>query len=113
KVNKLNAFQIRLIDRGDGDFDLEFRYEDINWTAGDASGGLDGLGGIAARAGFGGTPNTPYVELPSSGTSSMLDVEDEVGNTGEAGLWLYSFTSGTPPTVAPTDIVLSGFGIAE
>ena len=40
----LNAFQVSLIDRGSGDFDIEFRYEDIRWTTGDNSSGANGLG---------------------------------------------------------------------
>jgi len=54
-ANKLDAFQIQLIDEsatGAGNFDIEFRYEAINWTTGDASGGSNGLGGTVARAGF-------------------------------------------------------------
>ena len=47
----LNAFQLQLIDRSNGDFDVVMRYEDINWTTGDASGGSGGLGGSPARAG--------------------------------------------------------------
>src|SRR5215831_529747 len=39
RTNKLNAFQLSLISVGQGDFDIVFRYEDINWTTGDASGG--------------------------------------------------------------------------
>ena len=46
-----NTFQLVLIDRADtgaGNFDVEFRYEDINWTTGDASDGENGLGGVPA-----------------------------------------------------------------
>src|SRR4051812_35579849 len=42
-TDKLNAFQLVLQDTSaagsPGDFDISFRYEDINWTTGDASGG--------------------------------------------------------------------------
>src|SRR5205823_6323953 len=34
-TNSLNAFQVQLINLGHGDFDIIFRYEDINWTTGD------------------------------------------------------------------------------
>src|SRR5260370_11681405 len=51
-TNKLDAFQVQLIDEGNGDFNIEFRYQAINWTTGDASGGNNGLGGTVARAGF-------------------------------------------------------------
>jgi hypothetical protein len=49
--DKLNAFQLQLIDEGGGDFDIVFRYHAVNWTTGDASGGSGGLGGTPARAG--------------------------------------------------------------
>jgi len=53
--DKLNGFQLILIDRSDrapGDFDIEFNYEEIQWETGDASGGDSGFGGDSARAGF-------------------------------------------------------------
>ncbi len=43
KVDKLNAFQLQLVGKGNGNFDVIFRYETINWTTGSASGGTDGL----------------------------------------------------------------------
>jgi hypothetical protein len=50
-TSPLNAFQLQLFDQGDGAFDIVFRYEDVNWTTGDASGGSGGLGGSVSRAG--------------------------------------------------------------
>ncbi len=46
KTDKLNSFQLILIDRSDtgaGNFDIEFNYNKIQWEAGDVSGGSDGL----------------------------------------------------------------------
>ncbi len=47
--DKLNSFQLILIDRSDtgiaGAFDMEFDYDKIQWEAGEASGGVDGLCG--------------------------------------------------------------------
>ena len=73
-IDLTNAFQLILTDRGSGDFDIEFRYESIDWTTGDASGGSDGLGGTPARAGFtAGTGNTnAFFELPQSGNQGEL-----------------------------------------
>ena len=96
-TSKLNAFQLILTDRGDGDFDIEFRYEDINWTTGNASGGSNGLGGTIARAGFtSGTGNPDaFFELPASGDQAgILGLEDDLGNTGEAGRWLFAVRNG-------------------
>src|SRR3972149_2508923 len=51
-LDKKNAFQIQLVDRGDGDFDIIYRYEAGNWTSGDVESPTDdGPGGTVARAG--------------------------------------------------------------
>ncbi len=55
QTNKLNSFQLVVIDRSDiaaGDFDFEFNYDKIQWETGGASGGVNGLGGESARAGW-------------------------------------------------------------
>ncbi len=42
-TDKPNAFQISITQIGsNGDFDITFRYEAVNWTSGDASGGSGG-----------------------------------------------------------------------
>lgn len=79
KFDKLNSFQVILIERsetGSGNFDIEFNYEKILWEAGDSSGGSSGIsgpGGSPARAGI--TDGRTYsVELGGSGSpSSFLD----------------------------------------
>lgn len=66
--DKLNSFQLVLIDQGDGDFAIEFNYDGIEWETGDASEGTDGLGGASARVGFSngtGDPGT-FLELEGS-----------------------------------------------
>ena len=35
-----------------GNFDVDFRYNQLNWTTGNASGGINGLGGTPAQAGY-------------------------------------------------------------
>jgi hypothetical protein len=58
KTEKLNSFQIILIDRSNignsGDFDVEFNYNEILWETGDHSsnGGINGYGGKVARVGI-------------------------------------------------------------
>jgi VCBS repeat-containing protein len=92
-----NAFQLQLIDRGNGDFDIVFRYEDINWTTGDASGGSGGLGGAPARAGYsaGDGNMAHYFELPGSGDqNTMLGLEGANGNTGIPGVYVFHVRSG-------------------
>jgi len=76
--DKLNSAQLILVSRGDtcppgvpncGNFDMEFNYDRIAWETGSASGGVSGLGGSSARAGYtngvsGSGANT--FELPGS-----------------------------------------------
>jgi hypothetical protein len=71
RVDKLNSFQLILIDRSDvgpGNFDIEFNYERIRWETGEASGGVNGLGGTPAAVGWSngtGVPGT-FFELEGS-----------------------------------------------
>jgi VCBS repeat-containing protein len=90
-TNKLDAFQLQLISLGNGDFDIVFRYEDINWTTGDAS------NGHAARAGFSaGDGNSSHAfELSQSGNSAaMLALESTTGNTNIGGVDVFQVQSG-------------------
>lgn len=92
-----NSFQLQLFDRGGGDFDIVFRYEDINWSAGTASGGdpETGLGGTPARAGFSAGNGADFFELPQSGIESAItDLENTTGNTGVTGLWVFEVREG-------------------
>ena len=69
--DKLNRFQVVVIDRSDtgaGNFTLEFNYEKIVWETGDASGGVNGFGGVPATVGWsnGSTDFGTQFELPGS-----------------------------------------------
>lgn len=73
-VDKLNNFQIVIIDRSDvaaGAFDFELNYNQIQWETGDASGGSGGLGGSSARAGYT-NGSTVNFELPGSALNGAL-----------------------------------------
>jgi VCBS repeat-containing protein len=89
--NTPDAFQLQLIGSGNGNFDIVFRYEAINWTSG------DGSGGTAARAGYSagdGDPNH-YFELPQSGdTGAMLALPGTTGDTGIPGVYVFQVESG-------------------
>ena len=102
-TNRLNAFQVQLIDRGASsgtgeNFDIVFRYEDINWTTGSASGGSGGLGGTVAQAGWlsaptGGTATGGM--LPGSGQQDvMLALDTSVGNYGVPGVYVFQVRNG-------------------
>lgn len=76
----LDTFQLLLTKddtgegRGPGDFDITFNYDQVAWETGDASDGVDGLGGTSAAAGFSagtGFPGT-FVQLPGSFENGAL-----------------------------------------
>jgi pimeloyl-ACP methyl ester carboxylesterase len=96
RTDKLNSFQLILIDRSDvgpGDFDIEFNYEKIQWETGDASAGAGGLGGYSARVGFSNGTRVAgtFFELPGSAVNgSFLDTNLVTG------LKYNSFASGVP-----------------
>jgi len=63
QYDKLNTFQLLLVDRSDvgpGDFDIRFNYGDILWDAVTASGGNSAVVGFSNGAGN-------YYEVPGSG----------------------------------------------
>lgn len=93
-TDKRNSFQIRLIDRGSGDFDMEWRYERLEWTTGDASGGSGGLGGTPARAGYARGNGGTFLEFPESGDqTAMLDLVNR-SNVREAGRFVFTVRGG-------------------
>jgi hypothetical protein len=96
QTNKLNAFQLQLINEGNGDFDIVFRYENVDWTTGSASGGSNGLGGTAARAGYSSGNGVNYFELPQSGDQAALLALETASNTGTPGVFVFQVTNGVP-----------------
>jgi hypothetical protein len=123
-VDKLNNFQLVLIDRSDvgpGDFDIMFNYNQVQWETGDASGGSGGLGGESARVGFSngtGTPGT-FFEFSGSGVNgAFLDGNATSGlihndlNSNILGQYIIPVRNGTPITGVPepASCVLFGLG---
>lgn len=72
QTDKTNAFQIQLVGKENGNFDIVYRYEDIQWTTGEASGGSSGLGGTVARAGYSSGDGVHYHELLESGDQEKM-----------------------------------------
>jgi Ca2+-binding RTX toxin-like protein len=94
----LNAFQLQLVSTGNQNFDIVYRYEDISWTTGTASGGTDeGLGGYVARAGFSAGDGSNYYEFYFSGNENfMLNLENTtLAGSSEAGVWRFPVTAGS------------------
>lgn len=84
-------------DTGAGNFDIEFRYRQLQWTAGDVSNsGASGcLGGIPAQAGYDAGNNTNFFALPGSFDSSILQLVN-TSNVGQntPGLWTMAIRNG-------------------
>jgi len=107
-TDKLNAFQLILTDRNDlapGDFDVEFRYEQLEWTTGSASGGSGGLGGVPAQVGFDAGDRTHFYKHPDSMTAEVLNLIN-TSNVGEEGVWRFEVRSGIiiPPNNILSDV---------
>ena len=86
-----NAYQLQLIDEGSGNFDIVFRYENINYANG-------------ARAGYSSGNGINAYELPQSGVvSSMLALDTTTGNTGILGVYAYSVRAGAVAAANLTD----------
>ncbi|MBE9075750.1 hypothetical protein IQ241_00280 [Romeria aff. gracilis LEGE 07310] len=97
-----NAFQVQLKDRGNGNFDMEYIYEAIDWVSGDASNGVVALAGYSAANGVN------FYELPESGNASAMLELDTNGNS-----YQFSFEAGSdnqPPVEPPSTPLISGLG---
>jgi len=114
RADKLNSFQLLLVDRGDvapGDFDIVFNYDKIQWETGQASGGINGLGGSSARAGYSnglnGADENSY-EIPGSAVNGAFLDSAGTGlvtqslNTPQLGRFIFNVREGTPVVVQNT-----------
>ncbi|MEY4415735.1 MAG: hypothetical protein RIQ53_3028 [Pseudomonadota bacterium] len=105
-ADRTNTFQLVLRDRDDtnaagqvgANFDIEFRYGQLTWTTGDASGGSGGTGGVPAQAGLDAGNRTDFFTLPGSRTASVVALAD-TSNVSAAtpGLWSFSVRNGETP----------------
>lgn len=105
-----NSFQLILRPApacGGGDFDVEFRYEQCEWTTGDASGGSGGFGGTPAQAGFDAGDRVNFFALPGSLTMAVLDL-CRTSNVGEPGRWVFHIRGGELPCLGSGDPCSTG-----
>ncbi|MEO7216664.1 MAG: nidogen-like domain-containing protein, partial [Gemmatimonadaceae bacterium] len=132
-TDKLNTFQLILIDRNDtgtGNFDFEYNYNQVQWELGDADYGSDGLGTTGQTCAFagysnglGGTNNVSY-NLPGSGTcGALLDGGGDHAlithsqNSDVNGRYLFQVRNGVvlpPPETTvpePSSLALLGTGL--
>ncbi|MHC4500595.1 MAG: right-handed parallel beta-helix repeat-containing protein [Planctomycetota bacterium] len=115
-MDKLNSFQLILIDRSDrgaDDFDMEFNYNRIEWETGDASLGVNGFGGFSARAGFsnGTGEDGTYYEFPGSGVhGAFLDSNFQTGliygsrSSTTGGRYIFTVEDGQPEMPVPASV---------
>jgi len=112
QTDKTNSFQLLLIDRSDtgaGNFDFEFNYDRIQWEAGSLDGGLDGLGGISAAAGYSDGFGVSYQLAGSLVNGAFIDggqdalVSHSLGGSGVPGRYDFQVRNGdvTIPTPVP------------
>jgi hypothetical protein len=123
QTDKLNSFQLLLIDRSDtgaGNFDIEFNYDRVRWETGRLDGGLDGLGGISASAGYSDGFTLGY-ELPGSLVNgALLDggpnalISHTLGNSNVAGRYDFQVREGqvTVPESVPEPATIFLFALA-
>jgi hypothetical protein len=109
--SKQNTFQVVLRNRADtgtGNFDIDFRYNTLQWTTGNASGGTGGLGGTPAQAGFDAGNSVNFLTLPGSRTGQVLDLQNtsNVGAGEEPGLYSFAIRDGQLPGSSATNPLL-------
>ena len=70
-----------------------FLYADglIQWTTGEDSGGINGLGGNAATAGYDAGDLVNFFNVPGSGTPEIINIT-RTSNVGNPGMWIFSTT---------------------
>ena len=88
----INDFQLTLVKRPDtgaaGDFDIEFRYRQLQWTQGSVS-------SVAAQAGYDAGDNVKFFTLPGSRTPAVLDLATTSNvSTSTPGLWTMAIRNG-------------------
>ena len=128
RADKLNSFQLLLVEREDsaaGDFDIVFNYGSITWETGDASGGVGGLGGSSAHAGYSngdGQAGTSFELLGSGRNGAFLDGNAEFGlidhsfGSSQLGRYVFPVRNGAPLPdryVAMGDSYQSGVGAGD
>ena len=60
----------------------------IQWTTGDASDGMDGLNGTAARVGYSSIDGVNFFNVSESGTAAILNIT-RTSNINTPGVWMF------------------------
>lgn len=108
-ASRTNTFQLQLYDRGEEGIDIVLRYEAVGWTTGALQGGWLGRGGDPALIGWRLSGSGPVNGHWASGNGGrLLNLPDALGNTGVAGLWVYTYTPPRVVTGGATNELLVG-----
>ena len=89
-----NTFQCVLATNGYKSFVIFlYAHGRIQWTTGDLSGGVIGLGGNEALAGINAGDGVKSIMIPGSRTPEIVNI-DETSNVGVPGVWIFHTESG-------------------
>lgn len=101
KVDKLNSFQLILIDRSNtgasGDFDAEFNYNQVLWEQGFSEAGNSGYGATPARVGITNGINRTIEAQYSGETIKQLDFIPSTGAKNDSTGLIYRKRDSTVP----------------
>ena len=98
-----NTFQLQMVDRGGGDFDIVFRYQQIGWTLGSGLSDSGALAGLASSR-----LSDPYwLDTPRD------SLDDMAGNTDVTGLWVFEMRQGQLETTTPISGVARRGGVLD
>ena len=102
---QLNTFQCILVTDGRLSFAI-FHYVrgGIQWTTGDASDGVNGVGGTPAQVGFNAGDGIRFASVPGSRTSDIINI-DEQSNVFRPGVFIYQVDG---DSVSPAGCSASG-----
>ena len=93
-ILQVNTFQCVLVTTVTDSFViLLFADGEIQWTTGDASGGVDGLGGTEAVVGINGGDGINFITIPESMTPSIINIA-QTSNVGIPGMWIFQVGNG-------------------
>jgi MYXO-CTERM domain-containing protein len=92
----------------EGDFDVEFRFTQCEWTTGDASMGTGGFGGTPAQAGFDAGNGRDFVQIPGSRMAGINDVMCDMSNVSRPGVWQFQIRAGSVVCPGAGDVCDTG-----
>ena len=84
---------------------VKFLYADgeIQWTTGDASGGVDGFGGTPAQVGFDAGDGERFFSVPGSQTNEIINIVS-TSNINIPGVWTFRVNGELASCSSPEDI---------